>query len=90
LIAADADYLYPASQVSGGGPVSSIGNSLLSRDFTEHGDSMVVIREHILHDTFRLESYSLWQLDYDPRLELDEQGFSKVYDAGSVSAFVQS
>jgi hypothetical protein len=90
LIAADADYLYPAAEISGRREVSSIGDSLLSRDFTEHGDSMVVIREYILHDTFRLASYSLWQLDYDPRHELDEQGFSKVYDSGSVSAFTQS
>ena len=57
-------------------------NCLISRDFRGVSE-LVPIREYeVEHLTYG------FKLDYDPRIVLEEQGFSRIYDCGTVSAFL--
>ncbi len=51
-------------------------------------DSFVLIRKAIIGKPFRLFS-SILRLDYDPRILLDEYGFSQTYDCGSVGGYLK-
>lgn len=63
--------------------IQSVDEELQDEDFTNFPRMLIVIREEIVHQP----RHGFLKLDYDPRLALDEQGFSRVYDCGSVSAF---
>jgi len=59
---------------------------LISKDFTDV-DKLVVIRDYsVEHLAYGGGIYL--QLDYDPRPVLGEQGFSHIYNCGTVSAFL--
>jgi len=62
---------------------------LFSKDFSGCQDMMVVIREEIVDHPIYTSGGPL-KLDYDPRRALEEQGFSRIYDCGAVSAFLSS
>ena len=63
-----------------------IMDHLISKDFTDV-DKLVVIRDYsVEHLAYGGGSYL--RLDYDPRLVLEEQEFSHIYDCGTVSAFL--
>jgi len=81
LLGAPYDNLFPELRTSG----DFIG-CLIDRDFSEV-DSLVVIREYVVQNLVFGGSGYL-KLDYDPRILLDEQGFSRFYDCGTVSAFL--
>jgi hypothetical protein len=76
--------LYPAPDTSN----RSISDNLISRDFSDLEDQMVVIRKEVLERPFHLPE--VYQLDYDPRNILQQQGFSQIYDCGTVSGFAHS
>jgi hypothetical protein len=70
------------------GRIVNIGYQLYSRDFTYCQDMLVLIRKEIVSNPLKLGFAAPFRLSYDPRQALTEQGFSRVYDCGSVSAFV--
>jgi len=65
-----------------------LSDGLLEKDFSEFSDTMVVIRKYVTEKPF-LVSGGTCELDYNPRDVLDNQGFSRVYESGSVSAFMK-
>ncbi|GAI71509.1 unnamed protein product, partial [marine sediment metagenome] len=48
----------------------------------------LLIREEVVHHSFKCYQ-GIYKLPYDPSQTLDEQGFNKIYDCGSVSGFVE-
>jgi len=68
--------------------VTTFGSQLYTKDFSESKDAMIVIREEIVVHPFYSEGQL--RLDYDPREVLAGQGFSRVYDCGSVTAFLMT
>lgn len=46
-----------------------------------------MIRKEISHRTISVSTHSFVKLDYEPEQVLAEEGFSRIYDSGSVSAF---
>jgi hypothetical protein len=68
--------------------IKDIGQELYTRDFNASKDAFILVREEIVQHPFKLHSYGIYRLDYVPSQALREQGFSKVYDNGSVSGFI--
>jgi len=91
-IASDKIYWYLENLPNLGGRILEISNQLYSRDFTDSQDMLVLIRKEIVANPFlvtgALVGYT-FRLDYDPREALTEQGFSQVYNSGSVSGFIK-
>jgi hypothetical protein len=69
--------------------IEDIGEQIYRRDFSQLGGTFILLREEIVQHPFQIASQSLYRLDYDPGQTLAEQGFSKVYDCGSVSGFIK-
>jgi len=67
-------------------PVKEIAANLSTRDFSNCTGMIVMIRDEVVKNYFDFTGGGM-KLDYDPREALVEQGFSHVYDCGSVSAF---
>ena len=67
-------------------PRDAIKEYLISRDFTKV-DNLVAIREYSV-EHLAYGGGAFLKLDYDPRAVLEEQGFSHIYDCGTVSAFL--
>jgi len=65
---------------------SSIVVQLVSGNYSDCGDMLVLIRSEVATQPFPLRGTS-FRLDHDPRQALTEQGFSKVYFGGEVAAF---
>jgi hypothetical protein len=84
-VASDGYYsdLFPPPGTAGVNP--SLSTNLVNRDFTNREDQLVVIRQEIVEKPFYLPE--VYKLDYDPKDVLREEGFSQVYDCGTVSAF---
>ena len=80
------DFVY-----SGQSPANSveIGPWLLSGNFTENEKIIYLIRNDVVDNPFALFQYQ-YQLAYDPRENLTEQLFSRVYDCGTVNAYIYS
>ena len=69
-------------------PLPTSGNlrkCVISRDFKNVAE-LVPIREYEIGHIACANNPV--KLDYDPRKVLDEQGFSRIYDCGTVSAFL--
>jgi hypothetical protein len=79
------DYYFEAYQ--GTAKLQNLTDNFVSKDFSNRHE-MVIIREEIVERPFHLPG--IFKLDYDPRQTLTEEGFSKVYDCGTVSAFFQN
>jgi len=71
------------------GRFDDIHSSLLTKNFSQYSDDMLLIREEIVDHPFGTGSGCYYKLNYDPRQYLAEQGFNKVYDCGSVSGFAR-
>jgi hypothetical protein len=84
-VASDGYYsdVFPPPKTAGMNP--SLSTNLINKDFTNRRDQVVVIRQEIVEKPFYLPE--VFKLDYDPRDVLKEEGFSQVYDCGTVSAF---
>ncbi|MFC1915607.1 hypothetical protein ACFLW4_02815 [Chloroflexota bacterium] len=61
--------------------------SLVTQDFSELEDELVIIRREITEYPFNCYN-SLWILDYDPYNFLSEQGFSHIYSCGTVDSYL--
>ncbi len=67
----------------------SIDNSLDTGDFRMLSDIMIIIREETMnHPLFRPYQSPL-NINYNPFLTLEEQNFSRIYNCGSVSGYLQ-
>jgi len=66
--------------------VKEIAANLSARDFSNCTGMIVMIRDEVAKNYFDFTGGGM-KLDYDPREALEEQGFSHVYDCGTVSAF---
>ena len=64
----------------------NIGMQIYNRNYSECQSKFILIREDIVNHPFMF-IYLSYKLDYDPRETLTAQGFSKVYDSGSVSGY---
>ena len=71
------------------GRIGDISNQLWAQDFTDSQDMLVLIRNEIVVNPFMIGIWAPFRLDYNPREALTDQGFSKVYDCGSVSGFIK-
>jgi hypothetical protein len=71
------------------GRIVDISDQLYSRNFTDCRDILVLIRKEIVVNPLKISGLAPFRLDYDPRQALTEQGFSEVYDCGSVSGFIK-
>ncbi len=71
------------------GEIIPIGESLFTGDFGDHHDMLIMIREEIVERPFQVGLAGAIWLDHDPRPLLTEQGFSRIYDSGSVAGFVK-
>ncbi len=71
------------------GEIIDIGESLFTGDFRDRHDILIIIREEIVHRPVHISPLvGRIRIDHDPRPTLAEQGFSRIYDSGSVSSFV--
>lgn len=66
----------------------NIDGCFLTGDFTDCQDLLVMIRQEIVESAFQISTHP-FKIHYDPCYNLTEQGFSHIYDNGSVSAFVK-
>jgi hypothetical protein len=67
-------------------PAQDIGEELYSMNFSGARDMLVMIRKEIVDHPFLLLQ-AIYRLDYDPRETIVAQGFSRVYDCGTVQGF---
>jgi len=67
--------------------IVSLVASLWSKDFTDHSDSIIMIRQEISQGIIATPVDSFVRLDYDPAQFLADEDFSRIYASGSVSAF---
>jgi len=67
----------------------SIQSCLLTKDFSQCSNQMLLIRNEVVAHPIGTGAGTIYKLNYDPRQVLTEQGFSKVYDCGSVSGFIR-
>jgi hypothetical protein len=88
-IASDEVYKFLESLPGLDDRIVNINVDLSSRNFTDCQDKLVLIRKEIVVNPFRISLLFPFRLDYDPRQALTEQGFSRVYECGSVSGFIR-
>jgi len=69
--------------------ISRIDEALVSRDYGGCQNMLVLIREEVVYHPSNYFG-DIYKLPYDPRQALEKQGFSKVYDCGSVSGFIST
>ena len=65
------------------------GISFLTEDFSQCSSHVILVREEIVKHPIAWGAGVIHKLNYDPRQLLTGEGFSKVYDCGSVSGFVR-
>ncbi|MBT9132324.1 MAG: hypothetical protein DDT33_00838 [Firmicutes bacterium] len=71
------------------GEIIQIDESLLTGDFRHDHEMLIMIREEIVERPFQVHLVGNIRLDHDPRPILAEQGFSRIYDNGSVAGFLK-
>lgn len=69
--------------------LEGISPYLLARDFDHCPCDMILIRDEVVVHPIGAGGGTIYKLNYDPRQFLAEEGFSKVYDGGSVSGFIR-
>ena len=62
---------------------------LVSRDFSECSDMLVLVRDGILEEPCKIDGYGIAYLDYDPRVSLVEQGYAMVYNNSEVKGYAR-
>ncbi len=65
------------------------GISFLTKDFSQCSSHAILVREEIVKHPIAWGAGVIHKLNYDPRQVLTGEGFSKVYDCGSVSGFIR-
>lgn len=66
-----------------------ISTQIYDKNYTDCLGMFVLIRREIVLHPFKLDEYT-YKLDYDPSDALTAQIFSRVYDCGSVSGFINT
>lgn len=66
--------------------VSAYCREIYSHDYLALKDQVVLIRGDTVGKPFKFFS-SIYKLDYDLNMKLDEQGFSQIYDSNSVNGY---
>jgi hypothetical protein len=61
-------------------------DQLSTQDFTQSKNDMLLIREYIVNNVFYSRGV-LWKLNFDLLGSITQQGFSAIYDSGSVKLF---
>jgi hypothetical protein len=69
--------------------MEDIGKYIFNKDFNSLDNMLILIRREIVEQPFEITSQGPYRLDYDPREILHGQGFSRVYENGSVSGFIK-
>jgi len=69
--------------------LENISRCILAKDFSQCSCRIVLVRNEIVNHPIGTGAGTIYKLNYDPRHFLTEQGFSKVYDCGSVSGFIR-
>jgi hypothetical protein len=70
--------------------MQDMSEQIFTRDFSVCQDIFILIRREIVeHPYSAVSGGGTYRLSYDPRQALIKQGFSHVYDDGSVSGFVK-
>lgn len=67
----------------------SIDNSLDTGDFRMSPEIMIVIREETMNHPLFRPSQTTLTINYNPFLKLEEQKYSRIYNCGPVSGYVQ-
>lgn len=67
--------------------LTPLGVTLVRQAFTDLRGSVIMIRRAISQDTLGVGMDSYIRLNYDPTQVLADEGFSHVYECGTVSAF---
>ncbi len=65
-----------------------INEQLISRDFHKYQNTLLLIRQEIVQHPFYIPK-GAYRIAYDPSQALTEQGFSHIYDCGSVNGFIK-
>ena len=66
-----------------------IGNSLETGDFRSLQEIMIIMREETMNYPISRKHQGTLTINYDPFLALEEQNFSRIYNCGSVSGYLQ-
>lgn len=66
---------------------TSIDSGLLIKDFTDYSGSVILVRNEIVENPFKLLQ-SIYKLDYDPDNVLENQGFSKIYSSTGSNGYL--
>jgi len=69
-------------------PANEMAPCLLSKDFTDCQEDMIIVRKEILDNPIH-SGQGIFQIDYDLLELLEDQGFSRVYDSTSLAAFLK-
>jgi len=69
-------------------PAEEIASSLYAKDFSDCTNMIVIVTEEVVNNYFAFAGGGM-KLNYDPREVLEEQGFDRIYDCRSVSAFLK-
>jgi hypothetical protein len=80
---------YPRPVLALHASVEDIGEQIYLRDFSHLDDTLILLRKEIIEQPFKISGQGIYRLTYDPRQTLAEQGFSEIYDCGSVSGFIK-
>jgi len=83
------DFYIPKTSTGLERELEYISQCLLTKDFSQCSNQMLLIREEIVIYPIGTGAGTIYRLNYDPRQFLAEEGFSKVYDCGSVSGFIR-
>ncbi len=85
-----SDLFYASALIETESTVVSIDSQLLAGTFLDSGHNLVLIREEIIQAPFYMYQSLPWTLNYDPRVVLDSEGFSQVFDCGSVTGYLMT
>jgi len=86
-IITDLYSMRPLQFLTSNGNIHSVDKEIITQDYSDCRDSLVLIREEITRYPFGCRP-GIYKLPYNLTEALRKQGFSEVYNCGSVSAFV--
>lgn len=65
----------------------SIDDSIIKGNFSQNHKDLILIRDEIIKDPFS-SFYGTVKLNSDPRINLNNQGYSKIYTSGTCDGFI--
>ena len=71
-------------------PVGSVDAMIYNKDFSHCENMPILVRKEIIGKPVDLDIYrGLIKMDYNPSEFLLEQGFSRIYDCGTVYGYIK-